>query len=286
MTKRAGVIGTSIAHSLSPAIFKAAFEAAGIDATYELWDTAPDTIEGRINALRGADYMGANVTIPLKQVVAPLLDGSSETAEKIGAVNTIVHADGKLIGHNTDVGGFARALKEDAGFDAKRKKTMILGSGGASRAVALALIEAQAEVIFIMGRRPSALDKMAVSMKPLTKTGTTITWAYWGDGSYLKMLNEADLIVNCTPIGTTGTESSDQSPVEPRLMKAHTLYFDLVYNPAETPLLAGAKAAGAKAMGGLSMLVYQAAESFKLWTGQDADTGKMLEAARAALAAK
>ena len=155
MTKRAGVIGTSIAHSLSPAIFKAAFEVAGIDATYELWDTAPDTIEGRINALRGADYLGANVTIPLKQVVAPLLDGSSETAEKIGAVNTIVHADGKLIGHNTDVGGFARALKEDAGFDAKRKKTMILGSGGASRAVALALIEAQAEVIFIMGRRPS-----------------------------------------------------------------------------------------------------------------------------------
>ncbi len=284
MTKRAGVIGTSIKHTLSPAIFKAAFEASSIDATYEAWDTAPDTLEGRINALRGADYLGANITIPLKQVVVPLLDGTSDLAAKIGAVNTIVHADGKLIGHNTDVLGFARALKEDAGFDAKRKKTMILGSGGASRAVAVALIEAGAEVIFIMGRQPRALDKMAVSMKPLTPTGTTITWAYWGDGSYLKMLNEADLIVNCTPLGTAGTDDAQTSPVEPRLMQPRTLYFDLVYNPAETPLLAGAKAAGAKALGGLSMLVYQAAESFKLWTGKDADTAKMLQAARAALA--
>jgi len=285
MTKRAGVIGHPLGHTLSPALFNAAFEAAGIDATYEAWDTTPDTLEGRLDALRGGDFFGANVTIPHKQAVVPFLDGTSETASKIGAVNTIVHADGKLSGHNTDVTGFARSLREDAGFDAKRKKTMLLGSGGAARAVALALMEAGAEVIFVMARKPRNLDKMAVEMKPLTPTGTTITWAYWGDGSYLRMCNEADLIVNCTPIGTAGSDTAAQSPVAADLMQPRTVFFDLVYNPAETPFLAAAKSRGAQAIGGLGMLVYQAAESFKLWTGQDADTAKMRDAALAALKA-
>jgi shikimate dehydrogenase len=262
----------------------AAFAAAGIDATYEVWDTPVDTLEGRINSLRGGDFYGANVTIPHKQAVAQHLDSMSETAAKIGAVNAILHADGKLVGHNTDVLGFDRALRQDGGFDPKRKKAMLLGVGGAARAVALALIEGGAEVIFLMARKPRLLDRMAVEMKPLTPTGTTVTWAYWGDGSYLKMMNEADLVVNCTPIGTAGSADAGKSPVDASLMKPHTLFFDLVYNPAETPFVAAAKAAGAKTVAGLPMLVYQAAESFKLWTGEDADTAKMLEAARGALA--
>jgi shikimate dehydrogenase len=109
-------------------MFNAAFEAAGIDATYEAWDTQPDTLEGRINALRGSDYLGANVTIPHKLDVMPLLDELDEVAKKAGAVNTIVHRDGKLSGYNTDVAGFAHALREDAGFDAKGKSTMVLGA--------------------------------------------------------------------------------------------------------------------------------------------------------------
>jgi shikimate dehydrogenase len=198
-------------------------------------------------------------------------------------VNTIVHQDGKLIGHNTDVLGFSRSLKEDAGLDMKRKKAMLLGSGGAARAVALALIEQNPEVIFLMGRTPRNLDKMAVSMKELTPTGTTITWAYWGDGSYLRMLREADLVVNCTPIGTAGATHAGVSPVDASLMQPHTTFFDLVYNPDETPFLAAAKSRGAKGISGLGMLVYQGAESFKLWTGKDADTKAMFEAARGAL---
>jgi shikimate dehydrogenase len=135
-----------------------------------------------------------------------------------------------------------------------------------------------------MGRTPRNLDKMAVSMKELTPTGTTITWAYWGDGSYLRMLREADLVVNCTPIGTAGSADASASPVDPALMQPHTVFFDLVYNPAETPFIAAARARGAKAVPGLGMLVYQAAESFKLWTGKDADTKAMFEAANGALA--
>ena len=283
MTKRAGVIGHPLGHSLSPAIFRAAFERAGIDATYEAWDTEPGVLEGRVNSLRGADYLGANVTIPHKETIVPLLDGTSELAANAGAVNTVVHAEGKLIGHNTDVAGFARSLREDAGFDAKGKRTMLLGSGGAARAVALALIEAGASLIYVVGRKPRKIDAMVVALKPLTPAGTTVTWAYWGDGSYLRSLREAQLIVNCTPVGTAGSETAGQSPVSAELIDPAATVFDLVYNPDVTPLVAAARSRGAKAVTGLGMLVYQAAESFRLWIGQDADTGVMFQAARAAL---
>ena len=120
--KRAGVIGYPLGHSLSPAIFQAAFDAAGLDARYEKWETEADQLEGRVNALRHDDFLGANVTIPHKEAVVPLLDRLDETAQLIGAVNTIAHESGQLAGYNTDVAGFARALRDDAGFDAKGKR--------------------------------------------------------------------------------------------------------------------------------------------------------------------
>ena len=119
---------------------------------------------------------------------------------------------------------------------------------------------------------------MVVDLKPLTQTGTTITWAYWGDGSFLRSLAEADLLVNCTPLGTKGGENGGKPAVDPSLIEKKTTVFDLVYNPTETPLVAAAKARGANAVSGLGMLVYQAAESFRLWTGAEADTKAMLAA--------
>lgn len=284
MTQRAGVIGHPLGHTISPALFAAAFKSAGIDASYEAWDTPPETLQGRVDALRGADYLGANVTVPHKEAIVPMLDGLSEGARAIGAVNTVVHRDGKLTGHNTDVTGFARALKDDAGFDAKGKATMLLGSGGAARAVAVALIDAGASVVYVVARQPKKLDRMAVQLKPLTKAGTTVTWAYWGDGSYLRSLAEADLLVNCTPVGVAGSATAGQPVIDAALIQPKTVVFDLVYNPAETPLLAAAKARGAKPVAGMGMLVYQAAESFRLWTGEDADVAAMKDAAEAALA--
>ncbi len=286
MSKRAGVIGHPLSHSKSPAIFNAAFKAAGIDASYEAWDTPPDTLEGRVNALRGSDFLGANVTIPHKESVLEMIDGGVGDAAKIGAVNTIVHTDGKLIGHNTDVAGFARALKEDAKFDSQGKRTMILGSGGAARAVALTLVQAKASVVFVFGRQPKKIDRMVLTLKPLSTSGTTISWAYWGDGSFLRSLAQADLVVNCTPVGVAGSETEGQSPIDTQLIQEHTTVFDVVYNPVDTPLVRGARERGANAVSGLGMLVYQAAESFKLWTGRDADTKVMLAAARESLAAK
>lgn len=282
--KRAGVIGYPLGHSISPAVFQAAFDAAGIDARYEAWETAPEQLEGRLNALRGDDFLGANVTIPHKEAVLPHLDRLDATAEQVGAVNTIAHEGDQLVGYNTDVAGFARALREDAAFDAKGKRAAIVGAGGAARAVSLALIEAGASYVLIAGRTPKRADKLVAALRTLEPPGTTITWAHWGDGVFLTYLPAADLVVNCTPVGTKGSGTNGQSPLDAALLPASGVVFDLVYNPPETPLLKAARQRGATAVSGLGMLVYQAAESFRIWTRKDAPIDVMLSAGRKALA--
>ncbi len=284
--KRAGVVGYPLAHSLSPTIFQAAFDAAGLDAAYEAWSTEEEQLEGRVNSLRGDDIYGANITIPYKEAVIPMLDRIDEDAETIGAVNTIVHEGGDLIGYNTDLAGFDRALKEDADFDAKGKRTAILGSGGAARAVAHALVRAGASTVLVAGRRPGKLEAIVAGLRPVTAPGVTISWCYWHDGTFLAAIPKADLLVNCTPVGTRGSKTEKESPIEAENMPSGGVVFDLVYNPPETPLLKQGAKRGSKAVSGLGMLVYQAAESFKLWTGQDADVSAMLEAGRKALATK
>lgn len=284
--KRAGVIGYPLGHSLSPAILQAAFDATGVEARYEAWETPPETLEARLDGLRADDALGANVTIPHKETVVPLLDQVEERAESIGAVNTIANESGRLVGYNTDVTGFARALREDAGFDPKGKRAAVLGGGGAARAVALALIEGGASAIVVTGPIPEQLDSLVADLRGLAGTGITLTWSYWQDGTFLRVLPEADLLVNCTPVGMRGGETEGQSPVTADLLPARGIVFDLVYNPLETPLLRAAKERGAKAVSGLGMLVYQAAESFRLWTGQEAPVERMLEVGRQALAAE
>jgi shikimate dehydrogenase len=282
--KRAGVIGFPLSHSLSPVIFRAAFDAAGIDARYEAWKTDEAELADRIAGLRADDVLGANVTIPHKEAVVPLLDRLDELAERTGAVNTIANESGQLAGYNTDVAGFARALREDAGFDAQGKRAAILGGGGAARAVALALLDAGAAFVLLTGRTPKRLDRIVADFRGLTKAGSTITWTHMGEGVFLTYLPSADLIVNCTPVGTAGTETEGQSPVEAKHLPNGGLVFDLVYNPDETPLMKMAQERGSKAASGLGMLVYQAAESFRLWTGRDAPVEAMLAAGREALA--
>jgi shikimate dehydrogenase len=284
MTKRAGVIGDPLGHSLSPTIFQAAFDAAGVDARYEAWETPADQLEGRLNALRGDDFFGANVTIPHKQAVVPLLDRLDERAGPIGAVNTIVRDGDQLVGYNTDIAGFARALREDAGFDPKGKHVAIIGNGGAARAVSLVLIEGRASVITLTGRSPRKMDKLVSDLRPLTDSGVTISWTHFGDGTFMRVLPTVDLLVNCTPVGTKTSDTDGQSPIDAQWLPKNGIVFDLVYNPMETPLLKLAKEHSAKSISGLGMLVYQAAESFRLWTGKDADVGAMIDAARRKLA--
>jgi shikimate dehydrogenase len=282
--KRAGVIGHPLGHSLSPPIFQAALDAMGIDAQYEPWPTPPDELEARIAGLRADDVLGANVTIPHKEAIVPFLDRLDERAERVGAVNTVANESGQLVGYNTDVPGFSRALRDDAGFDPSRKRVAVIGAGGAARAVTLALIESGASVVLLAARTPKRADRIVADMRKLTSTGITVSWAHWGDGTFMQEFPRADLLVNTTPVGTAGSDTEGQSPIDDQYIPATGLVFDLVYNPPETPLLKAAKARGAKAVSGLGMLVYQAAESLRLWTGQDAPVDAMLEAGRAALA--
>ncbi len=281
--KRAGVIGHPLGHSISPAIFQAAFDAAGIDARYDAWPVAPDDLAAKMDELRMDDVLGANVTIPHKESVIPLLDRLDERAKLIGAVNTILREGDELAGYNTDVCGFARSLREDAGFDQKAKRTAIIGAGGAARAVALALIEGGATLVWVTGRSPKRVDKLVSDLRSLTSPGITLTWSYFMDGTFQRLLPGVDLLVNCTPIGTKTSDTDGESPVDAAFLPSKGIVFDLVYNPPETPLLKAAKERGAKTVSGLGMLVYQAAESFRLWTGKDAPVQKMLEAGKAAL---
>jgi len=281
--RRIGLIGQGLKHSLSAAMQQAALDHLGFDARYELWDTQPEEVEQRVTSLRDEDCLGANVTVPHKQAVIPFLDELDTVAARARAVNTIVRREGRLIGHNTDVAGFARALT-GAGFNVRGVRAAVLGAGGGARAVTLAVVEGGASLISLSDAVPQRAEALAGDLRRLTSPGTTITWARWGDSAFQRSVRECELLVNCTPVGMRFGPAEGQSPVAAELIPAGCLAFDLVYNPEETPFLQAARSRGARTAGGLAMLVYQGAASFRLWTGREAPVEIMFEAARKALA--
>jgi shikimate dehydrogenase len=279
--KKVGLIGRSLAHSLSPQIHAVAFARHGLDATYELWETEPSGVEARVRSLRAADCLGANVTVPYKEAVIRHLDELEATAEKTGAVNTIVNREGRLQGHNTDVAGFQRAL-EETGFAVQKRRAVLLGSGGAARAVGSALLEggiAEIALSDIVSERAKALAEGLSTLASQIAVGAVDV----GDSAFAEAVRRCDLLVNCTPVGTRHSPHEGDLPLEASLIPEGSLVFDLVYNPPVTPLMEAASRRGARTAGGLAMLVYQAAVSFKLWTGLEAPEREMLEEARRAL---
>ena len=281
--RRIGLIGQGLKHSLSAAMQQAALDHEGLDARYELWDTGPDEVEQRVASLRREDCLGANVTVPHKQAVIPFLDEMDGIATQAGAVNTIVPQEGRLIGHNTDVVGFAAALRE-AGYHPARVRAAVLGAGGGARAVALALILGGADLITVSDAVPDRAATLASDLRELASPRTTLTCTYWDDDAFQRSVRECELLVNCTPVGMRFGPAEGQSPVAADLIPAGCLAFDLVYNPEETPFLQEARSRGARVVGGLAMLVHQGAASFQLWTGREAPLEVMSEAARKALA--
>jgi shikimate dehydrogenase len=280
--KRVGLIGHPIAHSLSPAIQNAAFAYHGREERYELWDTEASRLETRVRGLRGSGFLGANVTVPYKQAVMPYLDRLDSLAEQTGAVNTIVNEGGRLAGHNTDVAGFAQALSA-AGFSTKGERVVVLGAGGAARAVGLVLVREGARSIDLCDIDVDRARALAEHLRSLSE-GRTVMHAHApSDASFREEVKGCRLLVNCTPAGTRHSDLEGRTPLDAEAIPLGALVFDLVYNPPQTPLMAAAKGRGAQAVGGLSMLVYQAAASFKLWTGLDAPVDIMLAAARRAL---
>ncbi len=278
MTSRVGIIGYPLGHSISPAFQQAAFDELEIDARYETWVTPADELATRVESLRSGDVLGANVTVPHKQAVMPLLDEILPVAESIGAVNTIINRDGFLIGANTDAAGFTRSLEEEARFTAARKRALVVGAGGAARAVAYGLAWEGVSELVIVNRTTERAEELArdVSEATAVETRGESFGDLSGDGSF-------DLIVNCTSIGMAGGPEPDGAPPVGELLGRGVLVCDLVYNPRETPLLELARERGARVLGGIGMLVYQGAASFEFWTDREAPEDIMYSAALKAL---
>lgn len=280
---RAGLIGHPVAHSRSPALQQEAFDALGIPARYELWDTEPYDLPARVTALRGADMLGANVTIPYKITVCDLLDAvRSEEARLTGAVNTIVCAQSgdcvALAGHNTDVSALRRIFTEQA-RQLSGVRVLVLGAGGAARsAVAGALLDGA--VPWVAARRPEAGRALLTEMgQRIALPAASQAFDLLDVRALTEALRETAILVNATPLGTL---DSTVSPMPLALLDALPMgafVFDMVYNPPATALVRAATARGLRASGGLPMLLYQGAAAFTLWTGQPAP----LEVMRAAL---
>ncbi len=278
--RRVGIIGYPLGHSVSPAFQQAAFDALGIAARYEAWETPPERLAERVARLREPAMLGANVTVPYKQDVLALLDDIEPLARRIGAVNTIVNAAGRLVGYNTDSAGFLRALQEEGGFDPRERRALLLGAGGAARAVAFALAEAGAKGIAIANRTPGRAEALAREIASLEVETEVIPWEVEPIGALLWYCH---LVVNCTSIGTAHGPTEGLSPLAAGLIPPAILVCDLVYNPLLTPLLKEAQHAGARILGGLPMLIHQGAAAFQLWTGRQPPEDVMLAAARKAL---
>lgn len=269
--KRAGIIGHPVAHSLSPIFQGAAFRESGLDVRYERWDTEPEALAARVLGLREPECLGANVTIPYKEAVFPLLDELGGQSARVGAVNTIVNRSGRLYGFNTDGPGFVQALRREAGFEAAGRRILLLGAGGAARGIAFALADAHCAGIGTWNRTPTRAANLARDLADAGADAVVEATPY---------AREYDCIVNCTSIGMHGGPAPGRSPVDIASIPGEPFVVDIVYAPEETPFLADARRRGLRTLGGLPMLVFQGALSFELWTGAPAPIDTMFEALR------
>ena len=270
-TRVAAVLGLPVAHSLSPVIHNAAFAALDMDWTYVALPVEPGMVPAAVTGLRALGIVGANVTMPHKEAVADVMDELTDDAARLRAVNTIEMRGGVLVGHNTDAPGFARFLEHDAGFDPAGRTALLFGAGGAARACALALARAGLTRIVVALRELARARALADALDGYP---TVVDVVAFDDAAEV----EADLVVNGTPLGAHG-----ETIALPRV-GPDALVVDLLYRPASTPLQQAARATGAKAFGGLGLLLHQAALSFELWTGRPAPLEVMSAAAVAALA--
>lgn len=276
-TRLVGIIGDPVTHSLSPAIHNAAFAALGLDFAYVPLLVPADRVGEAVAGLRALGFRGANVTMPHKAAVLPFLDEVSSDARLIDAVNTIVVDGERLCGHTTDGEGFLRALREVEPGGAAGRPVLLLGAGGAARAVALALAREGAGSLTVADRTPAAAQRLVERLRP--RLGDAALRVVRLDRLAAADVEAADLIVNATPLGVEG-DLKLPSVVVDTLRRGHVVY-DLVYGKRPTNLLTEAQAHGARTVDGLSMLVWQAAASFELWTGRPAPLDVMRSAARA-----
>ncbi len=266
-----------IRHSRSPAMHNEAFRVLGLDYVYLCFEVDRENLPGAIDAMRALKIRGGNISMPNKSAVLPLLDELSPQAGLCQAVNTIVNEDGHLVGHMTDGIGFVRAL-EDAGFDLRGRKMTILGAGGVAKAIQVESARAGLSEMAVFNERDAFWGRAKETVSLLCgKPGCRAELFELSDLAALKtQIRSSDLVVNATSVGMKPLEGKSCVP-DPSFFKAGMTAMDVIYEPAETPFLKMAREAGCRTLNGLSMMLFQGAESFRLWTGREMPIGHMKE---------
>jgi shikimate dehydrogenase len=288
MSRYIGLIGYPLKHSISPYFQQAALDYYRLDIRYETWETSSAQLQDIVNNLRKPQNVGANVTAPHKEAVLPLLDEVDDLASSIGAINTIVKKDDRLLGFNTDAYGFIEALDKEGHFNPEGKRVVILGAGGVARAVGFALVQRKVASLAITDgifeRARALAENLVKHIKGASSSSKDwepdVTAFQWQSLSSAETFDDCDLIVHCTTIGMKHSSQEGQSPLNLEVIPKNVLVYDVVYNPWLTPLLELAQKAGANILGGLPMLVYQGAASFKLWTRREAPVDIMFNKAK------
>jgi len=270
-TRLATVIGSPVRHSFSPAIHNAAFAATGFDAVYTATPVAPGEAASAVDAMRRFEWLGMSVTMPHKTDVLAACDIVSPAAAALQSGNCIYWQGDSVAADSTDGEGFVRGLAAELDVDVAGLRCAMVGAGGAARAVVRALVDAGADSVVVVNRNAARGAEAAAHAADRGRVGT------------MADLGDVDLVINGTPLGMAGAGHEDATPFDVDALRDDAVVSDLIYHPAETPLLRAAADSGLRCQNGLSMLVFQAAVAFEHWTGIDAPIAAMQAAVAEAL---
>jgi shikimate dehydrogenase len=276
---RLGVIGDPVAHSLSPHLQNAALRHGNIEMQYARFHIGPDQLREALQLARESQFLGLNLTIPHKIAAVGLMDSVDELTKKIGAVNAVrVAGGGALEGFNTDGEGFGRAIRDNFAIDLRDLRVLVLGAGGAARAIAFHCASERCERLVIVNRDPQKAKRLVDELHPdfigprVFGPVARLEAVPWDESAIRFQLANLDLIVNATPLGL---QARDPSPIPARALAPHLMVFDTVYGPGKTALIRAAEEAGARAADGRLMLLHQGAAAFEIWFDRPAPLGAM-----------
>lgn len=280
---RLGVFGDPVAHSLSPQIQNAALEKCGLEMRYARFQISESELPAALGLLTKLNFIGVNLTVPHKIAAFALMDDVDEVASEIGAVNTIKTDNGKLRGFNTDGKGFSRAIREEFSVDLRDLRVLLLGAGGAARAIALQCAKENCERLVIANRDSEKAKQLAAELRPFFAEARVLGPVArlqaigWDEAALRFQIANSDLVVNATSVGLS---HADASPIPARLLAPHLMIYDTTYSSGQTAFVSAAFEAGARAANGLSMLLHQGALAFEIWFDRAAPLDVMRKALR------
>jgi shikimate dehydrogenase len=278
---RVGIFGDPVEHSLSPQMQNAALKHSKIDIQYARFHILPSELREALDRVRELGFVGLNLTLPHKIAAPELLDRTDDDAKQIGAVNVIKIDNGKLYGFNTDGRGFARAIREEFSVDLRDLRVMILGAGGAARAIAFECAKSHCERLVIANGTFEKGERFAEKLRNFFEGPKVLgpvprlQAIRWEEGAFQFQIANVDLVVNATPVGLN---RGDASPLSARLLAPHLMVYDTIYSAERTPLISAAIEAGARVANGLSMLLHQGALAFEIWFERSAPLEVMRKA--------